>query len=48
MEPDPSRRIKHTAPAAAADGPWYVSGPIRVSGFDPYGLDYDNDGIGCE
>jgi hypothetical protein len=30
------------------DGPEYVSGPVRVSGFDPYGLDYKGDGIGCE
>ena len=30
------------------DGPRYVMGPIRVTGSDPYGLDGDNDGIGCE
>jgi hypothetical protein len=30
------------------NGPRYVEGPIRVTGSDPYGLDGDNDGIGCE
>ena len=30
------------------DGPEFVSGPVRVTGSDPYGLDSDNDGIGCE
>jgi resuscitation-promoting factor RpfB len=29
------------------DGPEYT-GPIRVTGSDPYGLDSDNDGYGCE
>ena len=24
------------------------NGPFQVTGSDPYGLDYDNDGIGCE
>jgi hypothetical protein len=30
------------------DGPEYVSGPVTVTGSDPYGLDYDNSGVGCE
>jgi hypothetical protein len=30
------------------DGPAYVSGPVRVTGFDPFGLDADGNGIGCE
>ena len=30
------------------DGPRYVEGPVRVTGSDPYGLDRDGDGIGCE
>ena len=30
------------------DGPKYVSGPVTVTGSDPYGLDADGDGIGCE
>jgi hypothetical protein len=29
------------------DGPDYT-GPVRVTGSDPYGLDYDYDGFGCE
>jgi len=29
------------------DGPEYT-GPVRVTGSDPYGLDADNDGYGCE
>lgn len=30
------------------NGPRYVSGPVYVSGSDPYGLDTDDDGIACE
>ncbi|WP_432986652.1 hypothetical protein [Dactylosporangium sp. CA-233914] len=30
------------------NGPSYVQGPVRVIGSDPYGLDNDHDGIGCE
>jgi len=30
------------------DGPRFVSGPVRVTGSDPYGLDGDNNGVGCE
>ena len=29
------------------DGPYYT-GPVRVTGTDPYGLDADGDGYGCE
>ena len=32
----------------AGDGPKYVTGPVRVTGSDPYGLDSDLDGVGCE
>lgn len=32
----------------SGDGPNYVNGPIGVSGDDPFGLDSDNDGVGCE
>jgi len=31
-----------------ADGPRYVRGPIRVTGSDPFHLDLDGNGIGCE
>jgi hypothetical protein len=30
------------------DGPRYVDGPVSVSGSDPYGLDGNGDGVGCE
>jgi resuscitation-promoting factor RpfB len=32
----------------SGDGPQYVYGTVRVTGSDPYGLDSDNDGYGCE
>lgn len=32
----------------SGNGPAYVSGPVQVIGQDIYGLDADNDGIGCE
>jgi len=30
------------------DGPRFVEGPVTVDGPDPFELDGDNDGIGCE
>lgn len=32
----------------SGNGPSYVSGPVQIIGGDPYGLDNDNDGVGCE
>jgi hypothetical protein len=32
----------------SGNGPRYVQGPITVTGSDPYGLDSDGNGIGCE
>jgi hypothetical protein len=32
----------------SGNGPRYVDGPVSVTGSDPYGLDRDGDGIGCE
>jgi Excalibur calcium-binding domain len=32
----------------SGDGPRYVNGPVYVEGSDPYGLDSDGDGVGCE
>ncbi|MGQ3191633.1 hypothetical protein [Neoaquamicrobium sediminum] len=32
----------------SGNGPAYVEGPVVVIGEDIYGLDRDNDGIGCE
>ena len=30
------------------DGPKYVQGPVQVTGSDPYDLDADGNGVGCE
>jgi hypothetical protein len=30
------------------DGPKYVAGPITVRGSDPFDLDRDGDGTGCD
>jgi resuscitation-promoting factor RpfB len=30
------------------DGPRYVSEPVGVTGADPFGLDRDGDGVGCD
>ncbi len=32
----------------SGNGPAYVVGPVRVIGYDIYGLDRDGDGYGCE
>lgn len=32
----------------SGDGPRYVQGPVIVAGGDPYGLDGNGDGVGCE
>ena len=32
----------------SGDGPRYVQGPVYVTGSDPYGLDRDGNGIGCQ
>jgi hypothetical protein len=37
-----------TAQGGSGNGPKYVEGPVRVTGSDPYRLDADHDGIGCE
>ena len=35
--------------AGSGDGPYYVTGPVYLSGTDdPYDLDRNNDGVGCE
>jgi hypothetical protein len=31
-----------------ADGPRYVEGPVYVTGSDPYDLDRDGNGVGCQ
>jgi hypothetical protein len=32
----------------SGNGPNYVSGPVKVVGADPFRLDADHDGLGCE
>jgi len=32
----------------SGNGPQYVQGPVQIIGGDPYDLDADNDGVGCE
>lgn len=32
----------------SGNGPAYVRGPVYVVGSDIYGLDRNNDGVGCE
>jgi hypothetical protein len=32
----------------SGNGPRYVDGPVRVRGSDPYDLDGNGDGVGCE
>jgi hypothetical protein len=32
----------------SGNGPRYIDGPVYVTGADPYGLDSNGDGVGCE
>jgi len=32
----------------SGNGPKYVQGPVKVRPPDPFDLDADNDGLGCE
>ena len=32
----------------SGNGPNYIGGPIEVQAPDPFGLDADHDGVGCE
>jgi hypothetical protein len=41
------RASDYDCKGGSGDGPKYT-GRVRVTGSDPYGLDADNDGIGCE
>ena len=34
--------------SGSGNGPNYVAGPVRVVGSDPFGLDANHDGFGCE
>ena len=34
--------------SGSGNGPNYVHGPVKVVGYDEFGLDADHDGVGCE
>lgn len=38
----------YDCPGGSGDGPEYAPGPVEVIGTDIYGLDANNNGIGCE
>lgn len=43
-----SSSLDRDCAGGSGDGPLYVQGPVRVGFYDPYDLDRDGDGIGCE
>ena len=44
----PSDQGDYDCAGGKGNGPHYVDGPIRVLPPDPFGLDGDKDGVGCE
>jgi hypothetical protein len=40
--------VDYDCDGGSGDGPEYISGPVSVTGEDPYGLDRDGDGPGCD
>ena len=40
--------VDYDCAGGEADGPRYVSGPVTVRGSDPFDLDRDGNGVGCE
>jgi hypothetical protein len=40
--------VDYDCAGGEGDGPRYVEGPVTVTGSDPFGLDNDGDGTGCE
>ena len=44
----PGRYGDYDCLGGPGDGPNYIRGPVQVGAYDPYDLDRDNDGIGCE
>jgi beta-lactam-binding protein with PASTA domain len=40
--------LQYDCAGGSGDGPYFVSGPVRVTGDDPYGLDGDGNGVGCQ
>ncbi len=43
----PGTRVGYDCAGGSGDGPKYT-GFVRVTGYDPYDLDADGDGTGCE
>lgn len=43
-----NRHVDRDCAGGSGDGPIYVAGPVWVGSYDPYGLDADGDGRGCE
>lgn len=49
LQPYPPRgATDYDCDGGTGNGPNYVDGPVEVSGSDPYDLDRDGNGIGCE
>jgi hypothetical protein len=44
----PDDPIDADCATGSGNGPTYVVGPVRVIGVDVYGLDGDDNGIGCD
>jgi micrococcal nuclease len=40
--------VDYDCAGGSGDGPRYAEGPIKVTGPDPYDLDFDGDGVACE
>ncbi len=45
LDPDAS---DYDCEGGEGNGPEYVAGPVTVAGDDPFGLDRDGDGTGCD
>lgn len=45
LKPDVS---DYDCAGGTGDGPYYVEGPVYITGSDPYDLDRDGDGVACE
>jgi hypothetical protein len=43
-----SRATDYDCRGGTGNGPKFVSGPVQVSGSDPFDLDADGNGTGCE